>query len=139
MSLEQIRADLVTLLEPLVADGGEVLPYAPDAANVFPCVWLADATARIDHDMSLRIWNYTLPLTVAVARKAVYGEERAAATVLVEEVIAQLDSDFTLGGTTFGLKPAEFREGPIGPIGGEMLVGFTLFLAIKQKIALNLG
>ncbi len=139
MSLAQVRTDLVTLLEPLVADGGEVLPYAPDAANVFPCMWLADATAEIDMSMSLRTFDYTLPLTVAVARKAVYGEERAAATSLLEEVIAQLDSNFTLGGTTFGLQATQLREGAIGPIGGETLVGFTLFLRIKQKLPLVLS
>lgn len=134
MSISQIRDDLVTLLTPLVVDGGEVLPYPPDVANVFPAIWLADATCQVNTSMSDRVFDWTLPLTVAVARKAVYAEERAAVTDLMEDILAAIDANFTLGGTTYGVRATEIREGAI-LLGGESLVGFTIFFSVKQKPA----
>lgn len=135
MGLQQIRDDLVAILQPLVVAGGEVSPYAPDAANVFPLIWLADATCQVTTGMGDRVFDWTLPLTAAVARKAVYGEERAAVTTLMEDILAVVDANFTLGGTTFGVRATEIREGAIRLIGGEELVGFTIFFSVKQKPA----
>lgn len=134
MGIGQIRADLVTVLQPLVVAGGEVSPYAPDAVNVIPHVWLADATCQITTGMSDRVFDWTLPLTAAVSRKAVYGEERAAVTELQELILALVDANYTLGGTTFGVRATEIREGVV-KIGGEDLVGFTIFFSVKQKPA----
>ena len=114
--------------------GGEASPYPPDAANVLPSIWLADATCRVTTSMSDRVFDWTLPLTAAVARKAVYAEERAAVTTLMESILAAIDADFTLGGTTYGVRATEIREGAI-LLGGESLVGFTIFFSVKQKPA----
>lgn len=133
MSLAAMRTDLVALLEPLVVDGGEVAPYAPDAVNAVPSIWLGDARANVSTVVSFRTWTYRIPVTCAVKRQAVYGEERAAATALLDDVVAALATDYSLGGTTYGLEIEEFVEGVVGPIGGEELVGFTIFLRVKEK------
>lgn len=135
VGLAQLRTDLVALLAPIVTGGGEVAPYMPDAVNVFPSIWLGDSRAKVSQAMQFRTWTFTMPITVAVARKAVYAEERAASAGLLDAVVDRIDSDFSLGGTTFGLEIVEFVEGAIGPIAGEELVGFTVFLNVKYKPA----
>lgn len=131
MSIEQIRTDLIALLTPLIADGGEIAAYAPESANVFPSIWLGDTKAAIKTAVNFRSFDYLLPLTVAVARKGVFADERASTTALLPAILDLIDADFTLGGSTYGVSAREFTEGSIS-LGGDQLVGFTLFFSIKE-------
>lgn len=134
MSLSAIRSDLVELIEPLVAAGGEVAPYPPESANVFPSIWLGDARAQIKTSVGFRTWPYRIPVTVAVGpRKAIYANERAAATTILDPLVALLAPQVQVGGESYGIEITEFIEGVIGPIGGEELVGFTLTIVVKEK------
>jgi hypothetical protein len=133
MNLAEIRDALVAMFAPIVADGGEAVPYFPDAANLFPLIWIADARGGIRRAMSDVVYDFTLPVTCAVARKAVYAEERAAATPYLSEMIALVLADYQIGGLVTMAQPGEFAEGVVGPVGGEDLVGFTLFLKIHHK------
>jgi hypothetical protein len=134
IGLAAARADLVDLLKPVVNNGGEVSPYTPDAVNVFPAIWLGEARGKVTTAMSFRTWTFELPITFAVAnRKAILAEERAAATANLDAVVDRLEADYSLGGNTFGIEIFSFAEGEIGPIGGETLVGFTLWIRIKMK------
>lgn len=131
--IDEVRAALVTLLAPLVVGGGEVSPYFPDAVNVVPALWLADARGTIKRGMSDVTFDYALPLTGAYARKAVYGEERAAGTALMIAALDLILADHSLGGLITLVQPTGFTEGIVGPVGGEELVGFTITLSIKEK------
>lgn len=134
MDLGAIRDGIVDLFRPLVADGGEAVPYFPDGANIFPVIWVADVQrGRARIAMSDVVYDFTVPVTCAVARKAVYAEERAAATPLLSAMIAAVVADYQIGGLVTMTQPTEFTEGIVGPVGGEELVGFTLFLAIHHK------
>ena len=133
MNLAAIRDELVTMFAPIVANGGEITPYFPDAANVFPMVWIADARGKARIAMSDVVYDLTMPVTCAVARKAVYAEERAASTPLLSEMLALIIANYQIGGLVTMAQPADFIEGVVGPVGGEDLVGFTIFLAIHHK------
>lgn len=131
--IDGVRAALVTLLSPLVASGGGVSPYFPDAANVLPSLWLADARGTIKRAMSDVTFDYSLPLTGAYARKAVYAEERATGTALMIAALDLILADHSLGGLITLMQPTGFTEGIVGPVGGEEFVGFTIALSIKEK------
>lgn len=114
----------------------EVLARPPDSVSVVPCAWLGDATATVAMG-ALEVWTWTVPLTVVVARKAVYGMEQEATEALLDGIMSAIRSNFTLAGTTFGLNVTALREGQI-TVGGTEFVGFSLTMSIKEKTATTL-
>lgn len=119
-----------------VAGLNEVLARPPDGVSVVPCAWLGDATATVAMGQ-LEVWTWTMPLTVVVARKAVYAMEQEATEALLDGIMTAIRGNFTLAGTTFGLNVTALREGQV-TVGGTEFVGFSLTLSIKEKSATTL-
>lgn len=136
MQLTQIRTDLAAL----VANVDGILgcaEYAPEFLSTAPFAWLGDSFGPVT--MGAReIWTYTLPLTVAVARKADYDSEQSAVEGFVEAIMQAIALNYTLGNTTMGLSVAEFREGVV-KLGDEQFVGFTLVLKVKETYGRQLS
>lgn len=114
----------------------EVLARPPDSVSVVPCAWLGDATATVAMG-ALEVWTWTVPLTVVVCRKSVYGMEQEATEALLDGIMGEVRSNFTLAGTTFGMNVTGLREGQI-TVGGTEYVGFSLTMSIKEKAARTL-
>lgn len=114
----------------------EVLARPPDAIGTTPVAWLGDATAEVTMGAS-EVWTWTVPLTVVVARKAIYQQEQAATEALLDGIMTAIRANFTLAGTTFGLNVVALREGQV-TVGGSEFVGFSLTFRIKEKSARTL-
>ena len=135
MSLTQIRADLAALLG-TVPDIGDVLAFSPDTIGALPACWIGDAVADVAMG-ALEVWSYTLPVTVVVSRRGLYEQERRATERLLAGIMTAIRANFTLSGTTFGLNVTNYREGVV-QVGGDMYVGFTLTIQVKEKTARTL-
>lgn len=139
MSIVDVRAAFKALiLDPLVGSSlGEALAYPPDGVGATPLAYLGDAVATITAGMSDEVWSWTLPLTVIVTRTAVYGSELQAVEAILDAILAQVRSHFTLGGLTLGLRYTDAREGQIR-IADVPYVGVTIVFQVKpQKIAVT--
>lgn len=136
MSLMQIRTDLAALLG-AVNGFGDVLTYSPDTIGALPACWLGDAQADVAMG-ALEVWTYTLPVTCVVSRRGLYEQERRATEALVAGIMTAVRANYTLGGTTFGLNVTNYREGVV-TVGGDLYVGFTLTMQIKEKHARTLA
>ena len=119
-----------------VAGINEVLARPPDSVSVVPCAWFGDATAAVSMGQ-LEVWTWTLPLTVVVARKGIYQMEQEATEALLDGILAQVRSNFTLANTTFGLNLTALREGAV-TVGGTEYVGFSLNFTVKEKTSTTL-
>ncbi len=135
MGIASIRLAVRTLVDG-AAGINEVLARPPESVGAVPVAWLGDATAEVTMGQS-EVWSWTLPLTVAVARKANYAMEQEATEGLIAALMAQVRTNYTLAGTTFGLALVRFQEG-IVRVGDTELVGFTMVFRVKEKTAQTL-
>ena len=135
MGISQIRTAARAVIDG-VPGIGEALARPPDAVNVVPCAWFGDAQATVEMG-ALEVWTWTLPLTVVVARKAVYAMEQEATEALVAGIMTAVRANFTLANTTYGLNLTALREGQV-LVGGTEYVGFTMVFSIKEKAATTL-
>lgn len=136
MGVAAIRAAAAAVLDGVPALA-EVLAYPPDNVGPIPCAWFNEARAVVTMGAS-EVWEWTLPLTVVVARKAVYGQELAAVEALIDDLMTAIRANYTLNGLTYGLNLVAAREGTVG-IAGVDHVGFTLEFRVKEKSARTLG
>ncbi len=114
----------------------EVLAYPPESVGSLPVAWFGNAVATVRMGAS-ESWTWDLPLTVAVARKAVYAMEAAATEALIDGLMAAIRANYTLGGESNGLNLVELREGVVN-IANTDLVGFTMRFMVKEKHAVTL-
>ena len=135
MGIAGIRSGIKAVLD-ATPGINEALAYPPDSVSAVPAAWVGDARATVQMGQ-LEVWTWTLPVTVVVARKAVYAMEQTATDALLDDVMTEIRSNFTLNGTTYGLNVTEMRQGTV-TVGGTECVGFTLTLVVKEKAATTL-
>lgn len=137
MSIAAIRAALTAIVA-AVPGVSEARAYPPDTVGVMPLAYLGDALAMVTEGMSQEVCDWTLPLTLVVQRVVDYGGEMAAAEALLDAVLAAVRADYTLGGTTFGVRLTDVREGQLR-IAEVPVVGMTLTFRIKTKTTVTYG
>ena len=137
MSILAVRAALTAVVA-AVPGVNEARAYPPDTVGVMPLAYLGDALAMVTEGMSQEVCDWTLPLTLVVQRVVDYGGEMAAAEALMDDVLAAIRADYTLGGTTFGVRLTDVREGQLR-IAEVPVVGMTLTFRIKTKTTVTYG
>ena len=137
MSILAVRAALTAVVA-AVPGVNEARAYAPDKVGMMPLAYLEDALAMVTEGMSHEVCDWTLPLTLVVQRVVDYGGEMAAAEALMDDVLAAIRADYTLGGTTFGVRLTDVREGQLR-IAEVPVVGMTLTFRIKTKTTVTYG
>lgn len=129
MSVVDARQALAAMLA-AVPGVAEAVAYPADTVGPTPLAYLGDGICAVTQGMSDEVETWTLPLTVIVARQAVYGQELQATETLLADLKTALRSHVTLGGAAQAVRLTEIREGQI-VIGGVPFVGMTLTLALK--------
>lgn len=137
MSILAIRAALTTIVA-AVPGVNEARAYPPDKVGVVPLAYLGDAVAMVTEGLSQEVVDWSLPLTLVVQRVVDYGGEMAAAEALTDAVLAAIRADYTLGGTTFGVRLTDIRQGQLR-IAEVPVVGMTLTFRVKTKAAVTYG
>ena len=137
MSILAVRAALTAVVA-AVPGVNEARAYPPDKVGMMPLAYLGDALAMVTEGMSQEVCDWTLPLTLVVQRVVDYGGEMAAAEALLDAVLAAVRADYTLGGTTFGVRLTDIREGQLR-IAEVPVVGMTLTFQIKTKATVAYG
>jgi hypothetical protein len=134
---DRLRRDIPTDLV------GSILPRAPENVNP-PAIWLADGSASIDHTMSQRVWDWTVPLNIVVAHMRDYPREQEYAENVLAEIVPLIDETYTLeeelrdtGIKMYGLEMTTIEEGAI-VVGSTALAGITINYSVKCKFPLTL-